>query len=699
MDITTGVENWFKVGCSIASEFGVSGSEYFHRFSKYHPDYTQKKCEAEYKRCLSKFSKSKITFSSLIYLCKNFSIEVDYEKLKEKHGIKPKQTFTPLSTASGKSQSNESPLSIIQTPELPIKPPQPDKDSPLSIENNCYYWTTTSNKGGKTKAQISNFIISPLYHLKSSDFAKRIFYIKNESGESSIVCFNQKSISSANEFVALIESEGNFVLNWNKKQFNEIKLTIYSKECRASEITTLGYQTDCNIYAFSNGVFDGQKFIKVNDYGIVQVRDQSFYIPASSLINNDSKEKFRSELLFNCNFGSIGFEKWCTLFCKVYEHNQNGIVGVTFLLASFFRDIIFQVTGFFPILFLVGRPQTGKTSFRNSCQYLFGEPQSALSLGGPSSSKGFYRKLTQFRNGLIAFDEFKNRIKDSLIEMMKNVYDGVYDGIGYERAQMTNDNKTHSTGVYSAVIAGGQQLPVKENALFSRVHLLNFTSTIKNNVDKYEELREAEKDGLGYVILEVLKHRNLVADNFKDVFNSIRLELREIPELSRKSERSIGNIAVLLAVVKILDGQLDLSFKYDEVFQILKSQLKEQSKIMEQTNEVNRFWKFLELSIDNGEITNSMYKVDKIKKMLYVKINAIYSKYYKHYKDQDIDVLDEESLKSYLISEPAYIAPNDGRKDHSVYFNRVKGRGYAFNFEELNFESEKLSIIGSIQDN
>ena len=691
LDITSGVEIWFKIGCAIASEFEISGSTYFHRISKFHPDYNYQKCESEYKRCLQKCGQSQISFSSLFFICKKYQIEVEYKELNAEYR-KANNKVQVLNAGTTITSTKELPFEIVQTPEFPSIDVSPLEDSPLSIESNCYFWTTINKKGGSITTKISNFIIYPLYHLKSSNGAQRIFFIENEFEESSVVCLSQKAIVSSNEFNAAIESEGNFIPNWDRKQFNEIKAIIYEKECRATEIKSLGYQPDFGVYAFSNGFFDGKIFTKVNEYGIAQINDEFLFIPATSVINKDSKDAFRSELLFNCNFGTIHFKEWSKLFCKVYEHNHNGVIGICFLLATVYRDIVFQTTGFFPILFLVGRPQTGKTSFRNSCQYLFGEPQSALSLGGASSPKGFYRKLTQFRNGLIAFEEFKNRIKDSLIEMMKNVY----DGIGYERAQMTNDNKTHSTGVYSAVIAGGQQLPVKENALFSRVHLLNFSTTVKNNVDKYEELRASEKDGLGYVILEILKHRNLVADNFKDVFNSIRLELRELPDMSRKSERSIGNIAVLLSMAKILEEQLELPFKYEEVAQLIKEQLLSQNEIMERTNEVNRFWQFFELAVDNNDITNMAYKCDKLKKVLYIKITAIYSKYYKHYKDQDIDVLDEESLKSYLISEPAYIAPKDGRKDHSVYFNKVKSRGYAFNFEELNFESEKLSISGSI---
>jgi len=690
-DVTSGVENWFKIGCAIASEFGISGSGYFHRTSRFHPDYNFQKCETEYKRCLQKCSKSKITFSSLFYICKEHNIEVDYEQLKEGCRKADSKKEASVLTSSAPS-TKEIPFEIFQTPEFPSIDTSPEDGSLLSIEHNSYFWTNTGRKGGATTVKISNFIISPLYHLKSTNGAKRIFSIENEFEEKAVICLPQKTISNNNELSAAIESQGNFIPNWDKKQFNEIKSIIYSKECSATEITSLGYQPGFDIYAFSNGFFDGKTFIKVNEYGIAQVKDKFLYIPATSVINKDSKDAFRSELLFTCNIGTIHFKEWSKLFCKVYEHNQNGIIGICFLLAALFRDIVFQATGFFPILFLVGRPQTGKTSFRSSCQYLFGEPQSALSLGGASSPKGFYRKLTQFKNGLIAFEEFKNRIKDSLIEMMKNVY----DGIGYERAQMTNDNKTHATGVYSAVIAGGQQLPVKENALFSRVHLLNFSTTKKKNVDKYEELKSAERNGLGIVILEILNHRKLVRDNFKSVFNTIRLELRESPELSKKSERSIGNIAVLLTVIRILEEQLDLPFKYDEVALLVKEQLLAQSEILERTNEVNRFWQFFELGVDSGEINETSYKFNKQKKVLYVKVNGLYSKYYKHYKDQDIDVLDKESLKRYLIEEPAYIAPKGKRKDHSVYFDGNKARGYAFNIEELNFESEKLSISGSI---
>lgn len=84
-DVTSGVSNWFKVGCGIAKEFGHAGRAYFQRICAFHPDYNAKETDKEYTRCMSKSAKNTVSIASFYELCKTNHIELDYQALVEKH--------------------------------------------------------------------------------------------------------------------------------------------------------------------------------------------------------------------------------------------------------------------------------------------------------------------------------------------------------------------------------------------------------------------------------------------------------------------------------------------------------------------------------------------------------------------------------------------------------------------------------------
>lgn len=52
IDITSGYNYWYAIGCDLASTFGESGREYFHIISQIHPDYNTATCDKQYTHCL-----------------------------------------------------------------------------------------------------------------------------------------------------------------------------------------------------------------------------------------------------------------------------------------------------------------------------------------------------------------------------------------------------------------------------------------------------------------------------------------------------------------------------------------------------------------------------------------------------------------------------------------------------------------------
>lgn len=570
----------------------------------------------------------------------------------------------------------------------------------LSIKKNCYYWKSKDKQGNDIEYAISNFIIFPKYLLKHNRNAKRIIRIVNENKQEAIIAMQVKSMVSLNELAAIVEGEGNFVPDWNKKQFTNIKKDLYANEEQAEEIDILGYQPESNFFAFANGIYDGEKFHLVDEYGVVTPKEITYYIPALSKINEDAGAEFLHEQKFIYKATKTGFKDWNKLILNVYQ--ENGMISVAFAIATVFRDIVFRQTNFFPLLFLFGKPQSGKSTLRTSMQCLFGEPQKEISLEGASSPKGFSRKLGQFRNGLISFEEYKNNINKNLIGMLKNTY----DGIGYERAQMTNDNKTHSSPVHSAVIVAGQEMPTQENALFTRVLLLEFVKQNFDNAADFERLKAIQQKGLGNVLLEILACRKQVWSKFNHTYQSIYKELKYDSNLKGISDRSIKNVVAILTPIKILSETLEFAFSYQDLFAVFKAKMKEQYEIMARTNEVNQFFQIFDLLKNEPRVQiDHLYVI--ANKMLYIRYNEVYAKYREYGLKANHQILGKESMLRYLKNHSSFVKPKKGNRDsHTQRFTvfelgegaaKVGKKCYGFDmnliqvYQEENGEEKELN--------
>lgn len=635
LDITQGVEAWFKIGCALVSEFGEDGRSMFHQVSRFHRAYSPEECDSEFNRCKVKQPKGGITLASFYELCKDHGVLVDYEALKALH----------RAPAAGRSAPPK--IKTLKTPEIDVSKEitLPDgTPTNLTIEEGGYIW-----RGDRSEKPISNFLIDPLYLLKDSKNPKRIWRIKNRFGQEAMIYVPVRSITKPAELEAEIEGKGNFIPNWNKQQFNTLKEVLYSQEKEAQEIPLLGFQPETGLFAFCNGVIDGDSFVEINRFGIVETSKGVFYIPALSEVNKDDRGEYTNDRKFCFAPSALSLEGWSRLFCDVY--GDNGKIALCFAVASLFRDVIFQHVNSFPILYLFGPRGTGKTTLRDALLSLFGIPQTPIALGSASSPKGFARKMGQYSNALISFEEYKNKIDSKLIEMLK----GIYDGIGYERALMTNDNKTHSSPVLSSVLMGGQELPTKENALFSRVFILEFSRQSWDDKTKYDELTSWQEKGLGTVLFELLQDRPIIEKNFQAVFSEVLRSFKEDSRLQTISDRARSNASVILAPFKIIAGQRSFPFSFEEVLELVKRQMMEHEVIQARTTEVNQFWQVFNYLVSESKILSRDFKIDG--NILYLAPSTVFPKYEEFAPKQGIQTVDRETLMKYLKQQPYFIKP------------------------------------------
>lgn len=75
LDLTCSYADWLKLGFAFADEFGPAGRSYFHRISKFHPEYDPPKCDEQFDKCLKR-GKSGVTIKSFFQAAKDSGINI-----------------------------------------------------------------------------------------------------------------------------------------------------------------------------------------------------------------------------------------------------------------------------------------------------------------------------------------------------------------------------------------------------------------------------------------------------------------------------------------------------------------------------------------------------------------------------------------------------------------------------------------------
>ena len=464
-------------------------------------------------------------------------------------------------------------------------------------DNNSYHFVT---KDGIFKG--SNFTIEPIFHIVSKTDDKRLIKVKNEFGFEKMVDIPSKSFISLDQFQMFIYTQGNFLFFGQKMHYMKILNKISNQFSECNEMKTLGQQRE-GFWAFANGILDKLGYKENDEFGIIEHERVKYFLPAFSKIYSGLREDddaYESDRQFVYKKCKISFKEWTALMVRVYE--DNGKIGVAFLIAAIFRDIIYDKYKIFPHLFLVGPTQTGKSQLAWSLQNIFlnNVPPFNLSTG---TNVAFFRKLSRIKNAIQWFDEYDNMIDDKRFQALK----AAYDGAGHEKGKMSADSRTDVTKVNSACVISGQYFPTRDdNALFNRSIMLSFYER-EFDVEAFNEMKEIEKEGMSSLIEEIYKFRNEIEKEFVDIFGKIFSKLKQ--ELMdggvRFQERVVRNFATILTPIKIIQqciDKLDMAFEYEDLYKLSKQCIIDMTKQLQGSHSLSNFWLTVEWLLDQGKI-------------------------------------------------------------------------------------------------
>ena len=548
----------------------------------------------------------------------------------------------------------------------------------FQAQGNCYI---SIGQNGKIM-RWSNFIMNPLFHVSDGTSAVRLFEVVNEDGDKSIVEFKTEDLVSLSRFKQKVESIGNYVWLAKEDQLTKLKLFLFKVTEKAEPIYQLGWQSQ-GFYAFGNGIFDGRTWQTVDKFGIVRLPDGNFYLPAFSSIYERQKSLYQFERSFvHHNLGATTLRQYTQMMIEVFGDNAK--IGISFLLATLFRDVVTAQTKSFPILNIFGPKGSGKSELGHSLMSFFIIENTPPNIQN-STLPALADAVAQCANALVHIDEFKNTIDIDKREFLK----GLWDGTGRNRMNMDKDKKREVTRVDSGIILSGQEMATADIALFSRFIFLRYNKSEFSTEAKanFQRLKDMRKVGCTHLTLEILSHRALVEAEYAHSYNRVRQDIIAALNGAPVEDRISNNWASAIAAYHCLRDKLDLPFTYQDVLAVAVNGIREQNSETKQNNELSTFWDIVNYLREEGQIVaegtfrielTDKFKADhtqemifqKPKKILYLRYKPIFEQYQIHGRKIGETLLPKKSLGYYIENSPAYM----GKKHGYRFSNIIQGQ-------------------------
>ena len=452
-------------------------------------------------------------------------------------------------------------------------------------------------------------------------------------------------------------------------------------------------QQEEGCFIFANGIFhevDGKwQFDYTDELGLMKHDDTIFYSPSYSKINvgarkdNDKYEQDRWLVYSETPAAKkVSFAHWASLMNEVYRINDNGKWALLYAIMCAFRSDIHPINRHFTAIFFIGPTMSGKTQIAVSIRSLFVKPEAPSFNLNSGTDAAFFSILERFRDVPQIFEEYNDdMISDVKFQGLKQT---CYDGEGKQKRKAATGNDIETSKVNAPAVILGQEAPQKDdNALSNRVVLCEVPKRESINEDHaqqiFQELKEAEKAGLSYLLLDILALRPIVRTHFPTLLKQCSKELQGLVEMSGSRSgdqtRVINTVSMFLTMCKLLTTyapHLPLPFTYEEFLQLAVAKVRSQVDMLVKTDKLAMFFNTIDYLIDKGSIKYGRdFKIERPTRLklkggvekilqpaetavLYMNLSNIHKMYVSAMSNGD-KPLSLTTLEVNLNSSPAYI--------------------------------------------
>lgn len=578
-------------------------------------------------------------------------------------------------------------------------------DGPL--KTGIYFMTSNGPK------RLTNFVLTPLIHVYTQQASgNRRFTEVNNGWIKTVLQLESKAFTSMEFFDTVITGEGPFFTldGFTKSHLNKLRAYYLLEYPKCFELNTLGWQPE-GFFSFSNIIYK-DTLLEYNKYGFAQVGDYNYLsMGASNALEGIRAEDdlYKNDKFLVYNQSPIDFKKWAELMVAVYP--DHGAMGITYVLMTVFRDILFKRNNNFPILYPFGPVGSGKSKFGESICNFFTHDMSMLNLSNPTDFS-FFSVLGRFTNVAIGLNEFdENTIRENIFTAIK----GAYDGEGRQKGT-GQKNKTTTQAINVAIVLIGQFLSTKDdNSVLTRTIPCKITEDSNRTPEKvarYDELKKYEKQGISSLICDVMDHRQYMADNFIPRFSTVINELKD--GLTRDGiaakNRIVENFSVALTVASIMSERLPLGFLYNTFFEHCKKEIAKMGSVMSESNAMGQFWKTVEFLLDQRLIHQGEHfrvetcdhvrltierkpvekKFEKPTKILFLRLGTVHMLYLSEIRKQTGKTgQNEQTILTYMKDQESYIGSNPSSGFATERGEKINTSSYVFDYDLLNVNLER----------
>lgn len=555
-----------------------------------------------------------------------------------------------------------------------------------------YMFKTDSN----SYRRVADFYIEPLFHVYSQkkEENRRVIrinrlYVKNPT----YVEWPSSVFVKLSTLQEMLINEGAYNFeNGEARDYAKIWNCISYNFPKCLEMKVYGQQEE-GCFIFANGIYhqvnDAWQFDYADELGLMKHDDTIFYSPSFSKINvgarkdNDKYEQDRWLVYSETPVAKrISFGQWASLMNEVYKINDNGKWALLYAIMCAFRSEIHPINRHFTAIFFIGPTMSGKTQIAVSIRSLFVKPEAPSFNLNSGTDAAFFSILERFRDVPQIFEEYNDdMISDVKFQGLKQT---CYDGEGKQKRKAATGNDIETSKVNAPAVILGQEAPQKDdNALSNRVVLCEVPKRESINEDHaqqiFQELKEAEKAGLSYLLLDILALRPVVRAQFPALLKQCSKELQGLVESSGSRSgdqtRVINTVSMFLTMCKLLTAyapHLQLPFTYEEFLRLAVNKVRSQVDMLVKTDKLAMFFNAIDYLIDKGSIKYGRdYKIERpvrlklkggVEKVmqpsdtavLYMNLSNIHKMYVSAMSNGD-KPLSLQTLEINLNSHPSYI--------------------------------------------
>lgn len=406
-------------------------------------------------------------------------------------------------------------------------------NSPVIKQENSYFYKKPLKKKHDEEEdsdsedfvlkKISNFVMEIKKTVIDGNKHIREVIFTGEDGSKSDVQTCLPETISLRDYQRWVTSCGDYVFNGNQEELNYI-FALEFMNCDGRKIKRpqeIGYlkKEEPPLWLLGNCVLkdDGSLLLPDDTTEGVIWDGLNGYQPTSIKSDSSSKKPASAKIPFASLDNKVGLPELWEMVENIKDiYNTKSVyLAVGWIISSFYSEEIFKRFASFPILFIGGRRESGKTTLGNWLMAMAGFADASGDSLGSASEAGVNRALAWFNSLPYWLDEYRNDSK--ITSKWDGYFRNVYQRQNVTKGTLTNKIKAHE--INSTVMLSGEETP-QDNALLSRCLVIQLSkATSKRDALNYNNIEKLRQEKiLSRLLVESVKLRNeLIPAVFADI--------------------------------------------------------------------------------------------------------------------------------------------------------------------------------------